>query len=160
MKLFAVIITTVLATTTGYASAGNAIPSTAKDIGVITGKGFDKDDSVARSNAIQSAANQISQEMDGFNVEYECRSVYRLWRSFSDSTSSINNGDVLNTHSTYYYATLSIDVLCDPRGFQEKVAISAEKACEKDPKPECMSHQYLDMFSKIKNTAYYDLNRP
>jgi hypothetical protein len=164
MRPLTTLATLVLVTATNYASAGATIPPTAKNIGVIIGRSSAGDASQARSGALQSAEAQISNEMNEFNVEYECRAVYREWDSSTESSrGGVNCQYFLGMDmcsGTAYDASVTISVFCDPRGFQEKVAISAEKACEKDPKPECMSRQYLDMFSKIKNTAYYDINRP
>jgi hypothetical protein len=94
------------------------------------------------------------------NVEYECRAVYREWTAPSVSTHDYARGGIFDGTSTSVTASVTVNVYCVPRDFRQKVSISAMQACEKEPKVECMSKEYMDAFSKIEQTNFYDVNKP
>ena len=56
--------------------------------------------------------------------------------------------------------TVPVAVYCMPRDYGQKVAISAQNACEAEPKAECMTKEYMDLFAKITRTNLVDVNRP
>ncbi|MCU1441762.1 MAG: hypothetical protein JWP85_2759 [Rhodoglobus sp.] len=94
------------------------------------------------------------------NVEYECQSIYRVWSDATAESKSFAKGDIFDGQMTRTDANVTVSVYCQPRDFRQKVSISAMQACEKEPKVECMSKEYMDAFSKIQQTTYSDINKP
>ncbi|MCU1441763.1 MAG: hypothetical protein JWP85_2760 [Rhodoglobus sp.] len=122
------------------------------------------------SSALQYASDNARQRMqarieegDGshgpINVEYQCQSLYRVWGApnVSQHESGSADGFFGSGGQVVYDASLAVNIYCDPRDFAQKVAISAMQACEKEPKVECMSKEYMDAFSKIEKTTYHDI---
>ncbi|MGZ3695166.1 MAG: hypothetical protein ACXWQO_13585 [Bdellovibrionota bacterium] len=94
------------------------------------------------------------------NIEYECQAVYRVWSRADAESRDYARGGVFDGSYSVTTANVTVSVYCQPRDFRQKVAISAMQACEKEPKPECMSKDYMDMFGKIQQTIYRDINKP
>jgi hypothetical protein len=114
----------------------------------------------ARNN-IQTRIDQGDDSHEPINVEYQCQGVYRVWSpaNVNEGHYGANNGFFSSgaQGAAYYNATVTANIYCDPRDFRQKVAISAMQACEKEPKVECMSKEYMDAFAKIEKTTYHDI---
>ncbi|MGZ3695167.1 MAG: hypothetical protein ACXWQO_13590 [Bdellovibrionota bacterium] len=165
----------IFASPMAYAANGKpgvSLPATAKLL--FQSQGFTMGASGSDNSAIQlatdQARNNIQNRIDQgddthepINVEYQCQGVYRVWSpaDVREGHYGSNNGffSTSGTGAAYYNATVTANVYCDPRDFRQKVAISAMQACEKEPKVECMSKEYMDAFSKIEKTTYLDIYR-
>lgn len=147
-----------------------SLPKTAKLMfqvqGISNVNGGSSDDA-ALQQAKDNGILRMQQKIEGdeysaaINVEYQCQGVYRVWgiADVRENQFSTNDGffSFGGRARTYFSASVTANVYCEPRDFQQKVAISAMQACEKEPKVECMSKEYMEAFSKIQKTAYYDI---
>lgn len=178
------LIVTLIALTSANAFARQpAMPSTAKLLFQVTGfaSSATAENSSADSflnMAVRRAEVNIENRIKGepeqlggmfgssgertnpINVEYECKALYRVWAEPSVTTRNYARGGFFDGTGTSISASITVNVYCAPRDFRQKVAISAMQACEKEPKVECMSKEYMDAFSKIEQTNYYDTNKP
>lgn len=115
----------------------------------------------ARINGEPTQAGMFTDSAkDPINVEYQCSSVYRVWGQPSASSRTFSRGGIFDGFGISVSAGVTVSVYCVPRDFRQKVVISAMQACEKEPKAECMSKEYLDAFSKMRPTIYQDINKP
>ena len=116
--------------------------------------------SAARSTAIHSALGDIKSKVESLetDLEFQCHTVYYDWGKINVHEST-NCGSPFQS-ACYYSAIVHVNVYCLPRDYPQKVAISAERACELEPKPQCMSKEYMDMFKIIENTNYVKIGFP
>ncbi len=114
------------------------------------------------------------------NLELRCESVYTTWSNQKDSSTDVgaklwNGGghllcDVITlgmcimaddaSDGSHANNTVYANIYCKERSFAEKMMISAEQSCEKEPKAECMSPAYIEQFQKIKQTVFKDIGLP
>lgn len=129
------------------------IPAGAKLIAQERGSSANVAEPSFTSNAaIASGLAAIQRKLSETNTDVQCRVVYISWGELVGGRS-----DRAWTVSSF---SVDIEAYCLPRSYQEKVAMSAQQACEREPKPECMSERYMAMFEKIKPTQYLHVNRP
>ena len=162
-----------LAQAKGERSGG--LPSTAKLLFQASGRSstFAGDASLAQSVAhTQQEAKRLidtngcTQDCEyatPLNVEYECSAIYLVWdQAESNESRGCGAGSIFTMGQTACLRSIDTraSVYCQPRDFRQKVVISAMKACEKEPKPECMSNEYMEKFDKIQQTSYHNINRP
>ena len=160
--LTALVSISAVAAFTSSASAANSpqMPATAKLIYQAYGATMfgAQSDEAATNTTVSTAKADIKKKEEelNLNVEYMCQEIYYKWAPMNSSSRAVSTGSFMES-KTYYSANVTVDVYCVPREYAQKVAISAEQACEKDPKPECMSKVYMDLFAKIRPTTYKNI---
>ncbi|MGZ3695168.1 MAG: hypothetical protein ACXWQO_13595 [Bdellovibrionota bacterium] len=176
--IHSLLLLTALLGTSAHAKA-TGMPNTAKLLFQITGSTSSIDarsgEDAFMAGAVHNAEANIQARIEGkpvssgmftgepeaaINVEYQCGSVYRVWAQPSASSRTYARGGIFDGTNTSVSASVVVNVYCVPRDFRQKVSISAMQACEKEPKQECMSKEYMEAFSKIQQTTYTDINKP
>ena len=113
-------------------------------------------------NQVQERLEQLKKPSgEPIDFRFLCQTVYLQFEP--DETVQSGNGPELQRGlqcirwSDCNFLNISrVNVFCEERDFVQRVALSAQQACEREPKPECMSPAYLEMFRKIKPTQFED----
>ncbi len=163
----------VLLPTVCFAADTPEIPQTAKPVYQIR---FDRDDFSYRGvdsqeAAVASGMAAIQERERSLDLDLQCKSVYYKWNYDSSVECYIGTGwgpfgcynifnQVFGSTKFYIGRTLTVDVFCDPRGFDEKVMISLERSCEQKPEPNCLDDRVRAAMSQIKLTERFDIDKP
>jgi hypothetical protein len=79
-----------------------------------------------------------AEEFDNFDKNYNCRKLVLI--------ASARTG-------------ILMDAICYPRSLRQKQVVSLARACEKEPKPECYSEEYLKYLDSVQNTEYLNVTK-
>jgi hypothetical protein len=107
-------------------------------------------------SARRMVEDNITSRCNTYNCSYNCQIVYKSWdRPVSKSSLSYRGGI-----NRVYTLDLDSRVYCESRSLQQKQIMSLQRTCEKDPKPECFSKEFLEYLGTLKPTTYVDVNMP
>ncbi|MBK9294829.1 MAG: hypothetical protein IPM57_10385 [Oligoflexia bacterium] len=100
-------------------------------------------------NALTAKCNSVRPELSIANGSYSTSTKFKtsfLW-IIPGPTLDIPTGSSSTSNA-------AVQIFCEPRSLNEKLAIQAYVGCEQSPKPECFSPEYTEAFKQVKNTRF------